>query len=176
MVSERNMAKTRQQKEADLAELTDKVKNAKSIVMSEYRGTTVKDIDTFRNELRKEAIFTKVYKVSLVEKALAANGITAKLDYKTPVILAISPEDEVAPARIVKNVTKSVKTIGILSGVVDGVVMSKVQITALAELPSKQDMRGMLVRTINAPVSGFVNVLAGNLRGLVNVLNAIATK
>lgn len=170
------MAKTRQQKEADLAELTQKLKEAKSVVMSEYRGTTVKDIDTFRNALRKENVFAKVYKVSLVEKALAANGIEAKLDYKTPVILAISPDDEVASARIVKTVGKEVKTIGILSGVVDGALMSKAQITALAELPSKQEMRGMLVRTINAPVSGFVNVLAGNVRGLLNVLNAIAAK
>ncbi len=170
------MAKTRQQKEADLAELTQKLKEAKSVVMSEYRGTTVKDIDTFRNALRKENVFAKVYKVSLVEKALAANGIEAKLDYKTPVILAISPDDEVASARIVKTVGKEVKTISILSGVVDGALMSKAQVTALAELPSKQEMRGMLVRTINAPVSGFVNVLAGNVRGLLNVLNAIAAK
>lgn len=170
------MAKTRQQKESDLAELTEKVKHAKSIVMSEYRGTTVKDIDTFRNALRKEAVFTKVYKVSLVQKALAANGITAELNYKAPVILAISQDDEVAPARIVKTVGKDVKTINILSGVVDGALMSKAQVTALAELPSKQEMRGMLVRTINAPVSGFVNVLAGNVRGLLNVLNAIAAK
>lgn len=170
------MAKTRQQKETDLAELTQKLKEAKSVVMSEYRGTTVKDIDTFRNALRKENVFAKVYKVSLVEKALAANGIAAKLDYKTPVILAISPDDEVASARIVKTVGKDVKTINILSGVVDGALMSKAQVTALAELPSKQEMRGMLVRTINAPVSGFVNVLAGNLRGLLNVLNAMAAK
>lgn len=170
------MAKTRQQKEADLAELTQKLKEAKSVVMSEYRGTTVKDIDTFRNALRKENVFAKVYKVSLVEKALAANGIEAKLDYKTPVILAISPDDEVASARIVKTVGKDVKTISILSGVVDGTLMSKAQVTALAELPSKQEMRAKLVGTINAPVSGFVNVLAGNLRGLLNVLNAMAAK
>lgn len=170
------MAKTRQQKEADLAELTQKLKEAKSVVMSEYRGTTVKDIDTFRNALRKENVFAKVYKVSLVEKALAANGIEAKLDYKTPVILAISPDDEVASARIVKTVGKDVKTISILSGVVDGTLMSKAQVTALAELPSKQEMRAKLVGTINAPVSGFVNVLAGNVRGLLNVLNAIAAK
>lgn len=170
------MAKTRQQKESDLAELTEKVKSAKSIVLSEYRGTTVKDISNFRNALRKEAIFTKVYKVSLVNKAFAANGIDAKIDYKTPVVMAISEEDEVAPARVVKTVGKDVKTISILSGVVDGKFMEKSQIMALAELPGKQEMRAQLVGTINAPVSGFVNVLAGNIRGLMNVLNAIAAK
>ena len=54
--------------------------------------------------------------------------------------------------------------------------MDKSQMMALADLPSKQDMRAKLVGTMNAPVSGFVNVLAGNLRGLINVLNAVATK
>lgn len=170
------MAKTRQQKETDLAELTAKVKSAKSIVLSEYRGTTVKDVDTFRNALRKEAIFTKVYKVPLVNKAFAANGIGATIDYKVPVVMAISEEDEVAAARIVKTVGKDVKTISILSGVVDGKFMDKSQMMALADLPSKQDMRAKLVGTINAPVSGFVNVLAGNIRSLINVLNAVATK
>jgi large subunit ribosomal protein L10 len=54
--------------------------------------------------------------------------------------------------------------------------MDKAQVSALADLPSKQELRGQLVRTVNAPVSGFVNVLAGNIRGLMNVLNAAAQK
>lgn len=170
------MAKTREQKEQDLAELTEKVKGAKSIVLSEYRGTTVKDIDKFRNALRKEAVFTKVYKIPLLNLALKANGIDAVIDTKAPVIVSISTEDEVAPARIVKTVGKEVKTITIVSGVVDGKFMTQTQVTALADLPSKQDMRAKLVGTMNAPVSGFVNVLAGNIRGLMNVLNALAAK
>lgn len=170
------MAKTRQQKESDLVELTAKIKSAKSIVLSEYRGTTVKDIDTFRNALRKEAVFTKVYKVPLLNKAFEANGIAARVDYKVPVVVSVSEEDEVAPARIVKTVGKDVKTIGILSGVVDGKFMDKSQMMALAELPGKQELRAQVVGTLNAPVSGFVNVLAGNIRGLINVLNAVAAK
>lgn len=170
------MAKTRQQKELDLADLTEKIAQAKSVVFSEYRGTTVKDVDKFRNALRQENVFTKVYKVTLVNKALAANGVQASLDYKAPIVLAISQEDEVAPARIIKNLGKDIKTLGILSGIVDGSYVEKTQVLALAELPSKQELRGQLVRTINAPVSGFVNVLAANLRGLVQVLNAIASK
>lgn len=171
-----NMAKTRQQKEADFAELAEKIKGAKSVVLSDYRGTTVKDITTFRDELRKEAVFAKVYKMTLVKKALAANGIEATVDYKLPVILAVSQEDEVAPARIIKNLSKEVKTLNILSGVVDGKFLPKEEVLALAELPSKQELRARFVGSINAPVNGFVNVLAGNVRGLLNVLNAIASK
>jgi large subunit ribosomal protein L10 len=171
------MAKTRQQKEQDLTELSERLKDAKSIVLADYRGTTVKDIDVFRRSLGSEGVQAKVYKIPLIKKAFEANGISAnELDYKTPVILAVSQDDEVAPARIIKNVSKDVKTINILSGVLDGQFASREQMLALAELPSKDELRGKLVGTINAPVSGFVNVLAGNIRNLINVLNAVAQK
>ena len=115
------MAKTRQQKEQDLQELSDRLKNAKSIVLADYRGTTVKEIDTFRRALSSEGVQSKVYKVSLLKKAYEANGIaTGELDYKLPVIVSVSQEDEVAPARIINNIAKEVKTINILSGVVLG--------------------------------------------------------
>ncbi len=71
---------------------------------------------------------------------------------------------------------KKIKTVSILSGVFDGKFASKEQMMALADLPSKDELRAKLVGTINAPVSGFVNVLAGNIRGLINVLNAAAQK
>lgn len=171
------MAKTRSQKEQDLQELIDRLKGAKSVVLSEYRGTAVKDIDKFRRALSSEGVQSKVYKIPLIKKAFEANGIAAEtLDYKVPVILSVSQEDEVAPARIIKTFSKEVKTVGILSGVLDGTYASKEQMVALADLPSKDELRAKLVGTINAPVSGFVNVLAGNIRGLINVLNAAAQK
>lgn len=171
------MAKTRQQKEADLQELTDSLKAAKSVVLADYRGTTVKEIDTFRRALSAEGVKSKVYKVSLLKKAYEANGIpTGELDYKAPVIISVSQEDEVAPARIVNKIAKDVKTINILSGVVDGQFTSREQVLQLADLPSKEELLAKLVGSINAPVSGFVNVMAGNLRGLINVLNAKAAK
>lgn len=171
------MPKSKSQKEQDLAELTQKLKEAKSVVLSEYRGTTVKDIESFRKQMRGEQVFTKVYKVSLLRKALEANGIDASsIDYKQPVILSISQEDETTPARLVKTFSKEVKTIGVLAGVLDNHLVDKVQVLAIADLPSKDQLRAQVVGTINAPISGFVNVLAGNVRSILNVLNAIAAK
>jgi large subunit ribosomal protein L10 len=171
------MAKTRSQKEQDLIELVDRVKTAKSAVFTDYRGTTVKNIDRFRRALSAEGVVSKVYKVSLVKKALEANNIDAsELDYKTPVIMSLSEVDEVAPARIIKELTKEIKTLSILSGVFDGKFANQTQMLALADLPSKDQLRAHLVGTLNAPISGFVNVLAGNIRGLVTVLDAISKK
>ncbi len=173
------MPKKRSQKEADLQELVEKFKAAKAVVFSEYRGTTVKDIDKFRRALSKEKVFSKVYKMTLVRKALEAAGVNFQgdsLDYKTPVILSVSEEEETAPARLIKQVGKDIKTINMLSGVIDGVLVGKDQVMVLADLPSRLELRGQFVGTINAPVSGFVNVMAGNLRRLLNVLNAVAQK
>lgn len=171
------MPKLRSQKEQDLKELTEKIKAAKAVVISEYRGTSVKDMDKFRKALKAENVFSKVYKITLLNKALQAAGIeSAELDYKTPVILSASAEDETTPARLIKQIGRDIKTIVVAEGIVDGHMVSKVQVLALADLPSRQQLLGQLVGTINAPVSGFVNVLAGNLRGLINVLNAMAAK
>lgn len=170
------MAKSKQQKTSDLEELTQKVKAAKSIVFADYRGSTVKDMSVFRRTAEKASVFTKVYKLTLVKKALESSGITGLPDFKTPVIFVGSDEDETAAARLVKNIGKDIKTVNILAGVLDGHLVAKAEVTALADLPGKDELRGSLVRTINAPVSGFVNVLAGNIRSLINVLNAVAQK
>jgi large subunit ribosomal protein L10 len=171
------MAKSRVQKESDLAELTEKLKTAKSMVISEYRGTTVKQIDQFRRALSKEGVFSKVYKIALIKKALEANGVDASsIDYKKPVIVSLSEEEETAPARIIKGLMKDIQTVSVVGGMMEHAIISKQHVLVLADLPSKLELRAQLVRTINAPVSGFVNVLAGNIRSLVNVLNAVAQK
>ena len=171
------MPKSKNQKEKDLTELTDKIKSAKSVVLSEYRGTSVKDLDKFRKTLKKEGVVSKVYKITLIKKALSAAGIASDgIDYKTPVIFSSSADDETIAARLIKNLSKEIKTIAVLEGILDGKLVDKQMVLALADLPSKDQLRAQVVRTINAPVSGFVNVLAGNIRGLMNVLSAVAQR
>lgn len=154
------MAKKKLQKETDLQELTDKLKSAKSVVFTDYRGTRVKDMDSLRKALRKENVFSKVYKMTLVKKAMESNGLDTKtVEYKTPVILALSQEDESTPARIIKGFTKDIKTISILEGLVEGKILSKVEVEALGSLPSKDQLRAMLLATMLAPVSAFARLL-----------------
>lgn len=157
------MAKIRSQKEKDLSELTEKLKMAKAVVFTDYRGTTVKDMDKLRKSLRQEKVFSKVYKIPLIRKALEAVGITAPVDYKTPVILAISEDEETTPARIIKNLIKEVKTLNILEGLVGKDMMSKTQVEALGSLPSKDQLRSQFMSVLNGPVAAFaraINALA----------------
>ena len=154
------MAKLKVQKEKDLAELTEKLKSAKAVVLSEYRGTTVKDMNKFRSTLSKEKVFSKVYKIPLIKKALEANGINAaSVDYKTPVILSISQDDETTAARVIKGLSKEIKTFGILEGVIGGVMLNKQQMMTLADLPSKDQLRAQFMSVLNGPISAFARVL-----------------
>jgi len=171
------MAKLKSQKEKDLSELTEKLKGAKSIVVTAYRGTTVKDMDTFRKTLRKEKVFSKVYKIPLVKKAMEASGIAAEtVDYKEPVILSISNEDETVAARVIKSLMKDIKTFAMLEGVVEGKMLSKAEITALADLPSKDQLRAQFMSVLNGPVSAFARVLKARAEKIGEVVSEAAVE
>lgn len=165
---------TREQKEAIISDLTKKLESSKATVFSDYKGLSVKDMTTLRKELRKAGVDMKVVKKTLIDLALKNAGIKAGIkDMEGQIALAISQEDEVAAAKIIAQVAKANENLKIVSGLLGKVAISKDEVMALAKLPSKEELLAKLVGTLNAPVSGFVNVLAGNLRGLVNVLKAI---
>jgi large subunit ribosomal protein L10 len=154
------MAKSKDQKEKDLAELIEKLKTAKSVVFTGYRGTTVKDLDKFRTALRQEKVFSKVYKIPLIKKAMEANGIVAEtVDYKQPVIVSLSEDDETTTARVIKNLGRELKTFIIVEGIVDGKVLTKAEIEALASLPSKDQLRAQLMSVLNGPLAAFARLL-----------------
>ena len=88
--------------------------------------------------------------------------------------IAVSQADEIAAAKIVFQAAKANENLKIVGGLLNQKEMTAKEVDALATLPSKEELLAKLVGSINAPVSGFVNVLAGNLRGLVQALKAIA--
>jgi len=169
------MPKDKSQKSEDLKELTAKLKEAKGVVFSDYRGTTVKDMDKVRKALRAEKVFSKVYKLTLVKKAVKEAGLQGEIaDYKTPVIMSISESDEVAPARIVKTLTKDIKTISILEGFVEGKLFSKAQVEALGSLPSKDQLRAQFMSVLNGTAAAFVRVLNAHAKKMGEAVAVVA--
>ncbi len=170
------MPKSKQQKQEVLAGLADKIQRAKSIVFTSFNALPVKDNEELRLKLRAENSEYYVAKKTLLDLAFKKNpveGLNAKdLDGKVAAIF--SYEDEVAPAKIVYNFRKEREDkIAFIGGVLEGRFLSKTDMESLAQLPSKQELYAKMVGSMNAPISGFVNVLAGNLRGLVTALKAI---
>lgn len=168
------MAKTRQYKQDAINTLVEDLKNSKSAVFANFQGLTVSQSEELRTKCRENNIRYVASKKTLVRKALADNGL--EVDTKAfdgGVAVVLGTEDEVAPAQVIANFAKDNELVTIFGGILEGNFIDSAKVTELAKLPSKQQLLGMLVGTINAPVSGFVNVLAGNIRGLVTVLSAV---
>ena len=172
------MPKTRQQKEESLKKVIDRLKESKSAIISDCAGLKVQDSQKLKKECKAEKVDIFSVKKSLLKKALADAGYADvdKIDLSGSMLVAFGLEDEVAPARLIKNFAKTHEQVKFRSGIVEKKIVSLEQVIMLSNLPSKLELYAKLVGSINAPVSGFVNVLAGNLRGLVNVLGAIKDK
>ena len=170
------MAISRQTKETQVAELVDLLNAAKLTVMAKYTTLSVKDLQSLRRKAREAGVTIKVVKNRLVRVALAATEHLKDVDtssMKGQLLYAIGTEDEVAPAQVLAAFAKdheALQPIGAIDAT--GAVLGEADVKALASLPTKEQLRGMLVGTLAAPLSGFVNVLAGNVRGVLNVLNA----
>lgn len=168
---------TKEQKKEIIKELAKKIKDSKAVVFSDYKGLKVKDMTALRNDLRASGIELKIFKKTLINLALKDAGISVdmkKMDGQ--IALAISSGDEVAAAKIIAKLAKVNENLKIAGGILGTKELTAEEVNALAKLPSREELLAKLVGTINGPVSGFVNVLAGNLRGLVQVLKAVADK
>lgn len=169
------MAITRQKKEELIASLVEKLKNAKSVVFTDYRGLTVEEMDEVRNKLRAEDVELKVVKNTLFKIASNEAGIVLSdnATHNHPFAVAFRMNDEVTPAKITFEYSKKNEKFAIVGGVLEGREISENMVKSLASLPTKEQLYGQLVSTIAAPLSGLANVLEGNIRGLVNVLSAV---
>ena len=166
---------TRPQKEQVVKDLSAKIKDGKVLIFSDYAGTTVGKMKDLRDELRKTDSSYKITKKKLINLALKDAGIEASvLELEGQIGIAIGKGDEVTAAKVLAKFAKENKNFKILQGVLENKVISGKEVLSLATLPSKDELLAKLVGTINAPVSGFVNALAGNIRGFVTVLKSIA--
>ena len=147
-------------KEAKVAELTDKMQAASSVVMVEYRGLTVAEATELRRNLRAEDVEFKVYKNKLVQRATESAGY-AEINDKLvgPNAIAFGHSDAVAPARVLANFAKDHEALVIKAGIVEGKVLEVEEINEIAKLPGREGMYSMLLGMLQAPVSKFARVV-----------------
>jgi len=167
---------TKNQKIELVKDLTEKIKVAKSAVFVDFKGLKVKDATILKRSLREAGAQYMVVRKTLIDIALKNAGVEGAsiASMEGQVAISLSNTDEVAAAKIIDTFAKTNENVKMLGGVLAAQLMDAAQVKALAKVPSKEQLLGQLVGTLNAPISGFVNVLAGNLRGLVGVLNAIS--
>lgn len=172
------MALSKNKKSEVVTEVADLLAASKMTVVTKYQGTTVKALQTLRKEVRENGTQVKVIKNRLVIKALGEHEQFKDTDTSAlngMLLYAFNAEDEVAPAQGIAKFAKANPTLEFIGAITaEGSFIDAADVKALASLPSKEQLRGILVGTIAAPLSGFVNVVAGNVRGVLNVLNARA--
>lgn len=152
----------------------DKVKAGKSVVVADYTGLTVADSQALREKCKEEDVEFLAVKKTLLKKAFEGNELSLDdVDLTGSLAIAISTGDEVAPAKIVHEFAKDNDNIALRAGVLEGAVIGLEKVQALAALPSKQELYAKIVGSLNAPISGIVNIFAGVPRSFVTVLNAI---
>ncbi|NQV89807.1 50S ribosomal protein L10 [Candidatus Uhrbacteria bacterium] len=168
------MPKTRVQKSEIVDGLAEKLTSMKSVVFTSVAGYTMEDANTLREKGRSVGVELLIAKKSLLVRALEKNGFPiTRDDLEGSILTTFGFDDEVAAAKLMAEFSKGRDTISIVGGILEGQFVSKEAIQQLATLPSREQLLGQLVGTLNAPISGFVNVLAGNLRKFVYVLSAI---
>ncbi|MCK5211337.1 50S ribosomal protein L10 [Candidatus Parcubacteria bacterium] len=170
------MAKTKAQKVVIFNDLKEKLDQSKSVVFTSFNSLTVSDNNELRQKLREQDSEYLVVKKTLLRLALDKIGLKDVdiKQFKGKIAAVFGYVDEVAPARAVADFQKEHKgTLDFVGGILENKLISAEEVEKLSQLPSKNELYAKLVGSINAPVSGFVNVLAGNLRGLVNVLKAV---
>ena len=155
-------AKVLSEKQAIVAELTEKIKGAASGVLVDYKGITVAEDTALRAELRKNDVDYAVVKNTLLRFAANNCGMEA-LDetLNGTTSLAVSAGDPIAPMRVVNNFAKKFNgaKFTIKAGFMDGKVLSLEEISALAELPSKEALLGQVLGTMLAPITSLAIVL-----------------
>lgn len=175
------MPKTKLQKKEILRDLTEKASKAKSVVFTKFNRLTVKENENLRKELKKENSEYFVAKKTLINLAFKdskIDGLDAR-GFEGQIAAIFGYSDEVAPAKVVQGFKKKLEDkekIEFLGGILESKYIDAVKVKELAGLPSREELYAKVVGSLNAPISGFVNALAGNLKNLVYVLKAIETK
>lgn len=166
-----------EQKKAIVSELAEKLKCACAGVIVDYKGINVADDTKLRRELREAGVDYFVVKNTLLSRAMKEAGI--EIDESVlngTTALAVSKDDHVASARILCKFADDNSFFNIKAGFVEGKTISLNEVNDLAKLPSKEVLVAKALGGLNAPISGFVTVLNGTMKGLVVALNAIAEK
>lgn len=178
------MPLTKEQKQNIIKDLKDKIDKQKSMAFVDFKSLKTKDISELKEKLNEADSTFKVAKKTLIEIAFKEKDINLdkkKLDGQTAIVFGF--KDQFSPLKTVYKFLKENENLKILGGYVpeekekaeEYKFLESEQIMELAKLPSKQELLGQLVGSIKAPVSGFVSVLQGNIKGLIYVLSKAKT-
>ena len=147
-------------KQPIVEEISAQIKDAQSVVLVDYRGLTVEQDTRLRKQLREAGITYKVYKNTMMNFAFKGTDFEALAPYlEGPSAVAISTEDATAPARGLCKFAKEADKLEIKGGVVEGIAYDAKGIGEIAKIPSRQELRSKLLRSIQTPITNYARVM-----------------
>ena len=166
-----------EQKKAQVAELTEVLKNAQTGILVDYRGLTVEEDTKLRNDLRAANVKYFVVKNTLLRLAANETGLNG-LDevLHGPTALAVSSEDAVAPAKVISDFAKGNDKLEIKTGFMDGAVMTLDEVKKLAATPNRETLIAKMMGSLNAPISNLARLLSTIVDGGEEIEALIAKK
>lgn len=147
-------------KQPIVAEISEVIKDAQSVVLVDYRGLTVEEDTALRKQLREAGVNYKVYKNTLMNFAFKGTDFEALAPYLNgPSAIAVSTDDATAPARIIAEFAKKAKNLEIKAGVVEGTLYDAKGMQAVAEIPSREVLISRLLGSLQSPITNFARVI-----------------
>ena len=147
-------------KQPIVAEISEAIKEAQSVVLVDYRGLTVEQDTSLRKQLREAGVTYKVYKNTMMNFAFKGTDFEQLAPYlEGPSAVAISTTDATAPARILAKFAKEAKALEIKAGVVEGNVYDAAGMLAVSQIPSRDELISKLLGSLQSPITNFARVM-----------------
>jgi len=171
------LAISKERKEEVLATYTDWMKRSQAVILVEYTGVRMKDLDAIRSKIRESGGEFHVVKNTLARRAFADSGMELPADYlvkSTAVSFAFT--DPASTAKALTEAAKGKEAIKVKGGFMSGQILDVSQVKALADMPPLPVVRAQLLGVLQAPAGKLVRTIAEPARGLAAVINAFAEK
>jgi large subunit ribosomal protein L10 len=165
----------RHEKERIVAELVERLRQSQSLLVADYRGLTMPEIDELRGKLLEQGVRFSVVKNTLTRRAAEAAGIDGLLeliDGPTAIAFIDADGDPVAAAKVLNDTARAHDVLVLRGGLLEGAVVSDDEVKRLATLPPADVVRAQLAGAVAAPVTTVVALFTAPLRDLVNLLDA----
>ncbi len=147
-------------KQPIVEEIKENIKDAKSVVLVDYRGLTVEQDTQLRKNMREAGIVYKVYKNTMVKLAIDGTEFESlKGELEGPTAVVISKTDATAPAREVAKFAKTAPALELKSGVVEGTHYDAAGIKTIATIPSRDELISKFLGSIQSPIANFARVI-----------------
>lgn len=166
---------TKAQKKQIIEDLTDRIKRQKILIFTDTKGLKVGEAEKLRRKLKEIDGEYKVIKKTLIKLALEkAKKDVDTSQFKGSLSLIFGYSEPIGPAKTTTNIVKEFGKLTILGGLMDDKFLAPEEIKELALIPTRDELLARLINGIQAPISGFVNVLEGNIFGFVNLLRKLS--